>query len=168
MTRLTVAGHRIRFIELRRQLALEAGVAWMHGSPSILDGPIPHSIELIQSLLHQANRTQNRTGWNVTALRQLQTEVNTLVWRNDDFSRPNSDNNYQDAAVIIALQMRNAIEGRDTPRRHGSQPTVTQFPSTWDPNNVSFPGEETAGTIGCYLCGETHYTAEHHSRRRFE
>ena len=56
-TRLTVAGHRIRFIEPRHQLALEAGVAWMHGSPSILDGPIPHSIELIQSLLHQANRT---------------------------------------------------------------------------------------------------------------
>src|SRR6266576_1771322 len=67
-TRLTVAGHRIRFIELRRQLALEAGVAWMHGSPSILDGPISHSVELIQSLLHQANRTQTRTGWNVTAL----------------------------------------------------------------------------------------------------
>jgi len=67
-TRLTVAGHQIRFIELRRQLALEAGVAWMHGNPSILDGPIPHSIELIQSLLHQANRTQSHTGWNVTAL----------------------------------------------------------------------------------------------------
>src|SRR6266576_3355966 len=175
-TRLTVAGHRICFIELRHQLALEAGVAWMHGSPSILDGPIPHSVELIQSLLHQANRTQNRTGWNVTALRQLQTEVNALVWRNDDFSRPNSNNDYQDAAVI-ALQMRNTIEGRDVPRRHGSQPTTTQLPSTWDnpgrtitwsPNNVSFPGEETAGTIGCYLCGDTHYTAEHHSRRRFE
>src|SRR6266576_1253793 len=45
-TRLTVAGHRIRFIELRRQFALEAGVAWMHGSPSILDGPISHSIKL--------------------------------------------------------------------------------------------------------------------------
>ncbi len=85
-TRLTVAGHRIHFIEPRRQFALEAGVAWMHGSPSILDGPIPHSIELIQSLLHQANRTQTRTGWNIAALRQLQTEVNALVWRNDDFS----------------------------------------------------------------------------------
>src|SRR6266576_3681310 len=87
-TRLTIASHRIRFIEPRRQLALEAGVAWMHSSPSIINGPIPHSIELIQSLLHQANRTRTCTGWNVTALRQLQTEVNALVWRNDDFSRP--------------------------------------------------------------------------------
>ncbi len=67
-TRLTIAGHRIHFIEPRRQFALEAGVAWMDGSPSILDGPIPHSIELIQSLLHQANRTQTRTGWNIAAL----------------------------------------------------------------------------------------------------
>ncbi len=145
----------------------------MHGSPSILNGPIPHSVELIQSLLHQANPTQNRTGWNVTALRQLQTEVNALVWRNDDFSRPNSNNIYQDTAVI-ALQTRNNIEGRNPPRRFGSQPAVTQLPSTWDspgrtitwdPSNVSFPGEETAGTIGCYLCGDTHYTSEHHSRR---
>src|SRR6266550_1619761 len=39
---------------------------------------------------------------------------------------------------------------------------------TWDPSNVSFPGEETAGTIGCYLCGDTHYTSKHHSCRRFE
>src|SRR6266550_6199283 len=39
---------------------------------------------------------------------------------------------------------------------------------TWDPSNVSFPGEETAGTIGCYLCGDTHYTSKHHSRRQFE
>ena len=148
----------------------------MHGSPSILDGPISHSIELIESLLHQANRTQNRTGWNITALRQLQTEVNALVWRNDDFSRPNPDNNYQDAAVIT-LQANNTIEGRNPPRRFGSQPGVTQLPSTWNspgctvtwnPNNVSFPGEETAGTIGCYLCGDIHYTSEHHSRRRFE
>ena len=148
----------------------------MHGSPSILDGPIPRSIELIQSLLHQANRTQNRTGWNVTTLRQLQMEVNALVWRNDDFSRPNSNNIYQGAAVI-ALQTRNTIEGRNAPRRFGSQPAVTQLPPTWDnpgraiiwdPSNVSFPGEETAGTIGCYLCGDTHYTSEHHSRQRFE
>ncbi len=141
----------------------------MHGSPLNLDRPIPHSIELIQSLLHQANRTQTRTGWNIPALRQLQTEVNTLVWRNDNFSRPNSNNTYQDAAVI-ALQTRNTIEGRNPPNCFGSQPTVTQFPSTWenpgrtitwDPSNVSFPGEETAGTIGCYLCGEDHYTSEH-------
>src|SRR6266576_3485666 len=79
--------------------------------------------------------------------------------------------------LCIALQTRNTIEGRDVPRRHRSQPTTTQLPSTWDnpgctitwdPNNVSFPGEETAGTIGCYFCGDTHYTSEHHSRRRFE
>ncbi len=141
----------------------------MHGSPSILDGLIPHSIELIQSLLHQANHTQTCTGWNIAALQQLQTEVNTLVWRNDDFSRPNSNNNYQDTAVI-ALQTRNTIEGRN---RFGSQPANTQFPSTWDspgrtitwdPSNVSFPGEETARTIGCYLCGEDHYTSEHQAR----
>ncbi len=102
--------------------------------------------------------------------------MNALVWRNDDFSRPNPDNNYQDAAVI-ALQTRNTIEGRDVPRRHGSQSTTTHLPSTWNspertitwnPNNVSFPGEETAGTIGCYYCGDTHYTSEHYSRRRFE
>ncbi len=37
---------------------------------------------------------------------------------------------------------------------------------TWDPSNVSFPGEETAGTIGCYLCGDSHYTSEHQARRR--
>src|SRR6266550_2636692 len=118
-TRLTIAGHRIRFIEPRRQFALEAGVAWMHGSPLILDGPIPHSIELIQNLLHQANHTQTHTGWNIAALRQLQTEVNALVWRNDDFSQPNSNNNYQDAAVIT-LQTRNTIEGRNPPNRFRS------------------------------------------------
>ncbi len=173
-TRLTVAGHRIRFIEPRRQLALEAGVAWMHGSPSILDGPIQHSIELIQSLLHQANRTRTRTGWNMAALRQLQTEVNALVWRNDDFRRPNSNNAYQDAAVV-ALQAGYTIEGRNPPNRFGSQPATTIFSSTlghpgrtivWNPSNVSFPGEETAGTIGCYLCGEGHFTSEHQIHRR--
>ncbi len=146
----------------------------MHGSPLILHGPILHSIELIQSLLHQANRTQTRTGWNIAALRQLQTEVNALVWRNNDFSRPNSNNNYQDATVI-ALQTRNTIEGQNPPNRFGSQPANTQFPSTWnspgrivtwDPSNVSFPGEETAGTIGCYLCGEDHYTSEHQVHQR--
>src|SRR6266576_7187485 len=58
--------------------------------------------------------TQNHTGWNVTALRQLQTEVNALVWRNGNFSRPNSNNIYQDATVV-ALQTRNAIEGQNPP-----------------------------------------------------
>ncbi len=145
----------------------------MHSSPSILDGPIPHSIELIRSLLHQANRTQTRTRWNIAALQQLQTEVNALVWRNDDFSQPNSNNTYQDAAVI-ALQMRNTIEGRNPLNRFGSRPVNTQFASTWEnpgrtvtrnPSNVSFLGEETTGTIGCYLCEKDHYTSEHQVRQ---
>src|SRR6266550_259919 len=62
-----------------------------------------------------------------------------------------------------------------TPNRFGSRPASTQFPSTWDspgrtvtwdPSNVSFPGEETTRTIGCYLCGDDHYTSEHQVRRR--
>ncbi len=91
------------------------------------------------------------------------------MWRNWHMQMPSATlsppNTYQDI-VVITLQTRNTIEGRNPPNRFGSRPTITQFPSTWEnpgrtvtwnPSNVSFPGEETAGTIGCYLCGKDHY-----------
>ena len=44
------------------------------------------------------------------ALQQLQSEVNSLVWRHDNFHVPNANNTYQDNA-IIALQSGYFIEG---------------------------------------------------------
>ncbi len=105
----------------------------------------------------------------MSALRQLQSEINALVWRNNNFHQPNRNHLYQDAAVI-AIQAGYSIEGRNIPNHNGSAPATTQFSSTvghpeqnitWDPSNVTFVGEETAGTMGCYLCGQIHYTSEH-------
>ncbi len=108
----------------------------------------------------------------MSALQRLQSEVNALVWRNDDFCQPNRNHLYQDAA-IIAIQAGYLIEGWNIPNHNGSAPTATRFSSTvghlewnvtWDPSNVTFIGEETAGTMGCYLCGQIHYTSEHQNR----
>ncbi len=171
-TRITAAGHRICFIEPHHQPALGAGIAWMHASPSVPDAPIIHQLDLICSLTHQRNPTSTRTGWNMSALRRLQSEVNALVWWNDDFHQPNRNHLYQDAAVI-AIQAGYSIEGRNIPNHNRSAPAATQFSSTvghlernvtWDPSNVTFIGEETAGTMGCYLCGQMHYTSEHQNR----
>ena len=35
---------------------------------------------------------------------------------------------------------------------------------TWEPNNYPFVGEDVAGNIGCYLCGQRHFTTEHINR----
>ena len=108
----------------------------------------------------------------MSALRWLQSEVNALVWRNDNFCQPNRNHLYQDATVI-AIQAGYSIEGWNVPNHNGSILVATRFSSTvghpernvtWDPSNVTFIGEETAGTMGCYLCCQMHYTSEHQNQ----
>ncbi len=109
-TRITAAGHRIRFIKPCHQPTLGAGIAWMHTSPSVPDAPIIHQLNLIHSLTHQCNPTSTCAGWNMSARQRLQSEVNALVWQNNDFHQPNQNHLYQDATVI-AIQAGYSIEG---------------------------------------------------------
>jgi hypothetical protein len=109
------------------------------------------------------------------ALRQLQTEVNALAWRHDNYTSPTSLTQYQNAAVI-ALQSGFRIEGRDVPTDPPSNPRETHSHLTrphhpdriivWRPNNITFHGEDSIGNIGCYLCGGRHFTSEHAERTR--
>ena len=71
-TRLTTAGHRQRYIEPRRQLALETGMAWTHGRPVVHTASIADSLDRIRGLTYSANRHSTTDGWNMLALRQLQ------------------------------------------------------------------------------------------------
>ena len=172
-TRLTTAGHRQRYIELRRQLALETGMAWTHGRPVVHTASIANSLDHIRGLTYSANRHTTTDGWNMLALRQLQSEVNSLVWRHDNFHVPNANNTYQDNAVI-ALQSGYFIKGRDAPiptSDHSDSVTITHLTGpdlpermlTWEQSNFSFPGEDTVGSMGCYICGYNHFTTEHQS-----
>ena len=116
-----------------------------------------------------------RNEWGRVKSSQLQTEVNTLAWQNNDFSCPNPSSGYQESAMI-ALCTGYTIEGRDTPLPNSQDDerwTVTHFVRTntpeqlivWEPNNFPFVGEDIPGTMGCYLCGGRHYTSEHRSIR---
>jgi hypothetical protein len=108
------------------------------------------------------------------SLRQLQTEVNALLWRHDNYTTPNDATRYQETAVV-ALQSGFSIEGRDAPYEGGitGRTTVTHFTRphhpdrtlSWQPNNASFTGEPTIGTMGCYICGGGHFTSEHAVRQ---
>lgn len=55
-TRLTTAGHRQQYIKPRPQLAIETGMAWMHGRPMVNTISIAHSLDHICGLIYTANR----------------------------------------------------------------------------------------------------------------
>jgi hypothetical protein len=160
-TRLTTAGHFNRSINLRRQLGLDTGMVWMNGRPTVpRDASIPEVVDTICRLTNLINTTSETDGWDMLALRQLQTEVNALAWRHDNYTSPTSLTQYQNTAVI-ALQSGFTIEGRDVPLDPPSNPRETHSHLTrphhpdriivWRPNNITFHGEDSIGSIGCYL-----------------
>ena len=79
-TRLTTTGHQQCYIEPHRQLALETGMAWTHGCPIVHTTSVTDSLDHIHGLTYSANQHSTTDGWNMLALRQLQSEVNSLVW----------------------------------------------------------------------------------------
>jgi hypothetical protein len=152
-TRLTTAGHHWRSINLQRQLGLEAGMTWMNGRPLVpRDRPIPSVIQDILRLLDYVNPEQTSNSWDMLALRQLQTEVNALCWRHDNYTMPNDLTVYQNAAVI-AIQSGYSIEGRDVPvegndsretHTHFARPHHPERTIVWRLNNLSFQGEDSS------------------------
>ena len=134
--------------------------------------PTPLTASVV-SLTYSANRHSTTDGWNMLALWQLQSEVNSLVWRHDNFHVPNANNTYQDNAVIT-LQSGYFIEGRDAPIptsdrsdrvtiTHLTGPDLPECILTWEQSNFSLPGEDTVGSMGCYVCRYDHFTTEHQS-----
>jgi hypothetical protein len=122
-------------------------MAWMHRRFIFAEHNHTSPINRINSLTNQANLTGTRTGWNLLVLRQLQSEVNALVWRYDNQGTvPNADTNYQDTAVR-AIQGGYSIDGQDIPHlRREDQQTIIHFfgPDplaeclvTFQPNNLS-------------------------------
>ena len=84
--------------------------------------------------------------------------------------------NYQDNA-IITLQSGHFIEGQDAPiptSDHSDHITITHLTGpnlperilTWQQGNYSFPGEDIVGSMGCYICGQDHFTTEHQSHNQ--